>query len=50
MKLEETLQESYHVYHKTITHMEEIMKRLAKGLKIGDCERVNVIYSRPTHY
>jgi hypothetical protein len=27
IRLEERLQESYHVYHETINHMEEIMKR-----------------------
>lgn len=42
-RLEERFQESYHAYHETITNMEEIMKPLAKDLKIDDCERVSVI-------
>lgn len=34
IRLEERLQESYHAYHETITHMEDIMRRLARNLKI----------------
>lgn len=42
-RLEERLQESYHTYHETIMHMEEVMKRLVKDIKIDDCVRVSVI-------
>jgi hypothetical protein len=41
--LEERFHVSYHEYHKTITHVEELMKWLAEDLKIDDCERVSVI-------
>ena len=41
-KLEDRLQESYEAYHETVVHMEELMKRLARDLKIDGNERVSV--------
>lgn len=39
-RLELHLQESYNAYQDTISHMEEIMKRIAKDFKMDHSERV----------
>lgn len=39
-RLELLLQESYNAYQDTISHMEEIMKKIAKDFKIDHSERV----------
>jgi hypothetical protein len=44
-RLEDRLQESYEAYVETINHMEDIMKQLAKDLKIDHSERVTSIFS-----
>lgn len=40
-RLEERLDESYQAYLDTIKHIEEIMKTIAKDLKIDQSDRVN---------
>lgn len=39
-KLELLLQESYNAYQDTVSHMEEVMKKIAKDFKMDHSERV----------